>query len=41
MEKSTDPANELEWLRHVLQEAENNHEFAFVFGHIPPGDLYC
>lgn len=38
---STDPAKELQWLIHELQEAENNNEKVHIIGHIPPGASDC
>ncbi|XP_044255851.1 sphingomyelin phosphodiesterase-like isoform X2 [Tribolium madens] len=38
---STDPAKELKWLVHELQEAENKGEKVHLIGHIPPGSSDC
>ncbi|KAJ3657922.1 hypothetical protein Zmor_009698 [Zophobas morio] len=38
---STDPAKELQWLIHELQEAENKGEKVHIIGHIPPGASDC
>ncbi|KAM9455654.1 sphingomyelin phosphodiesterase [Clarias gariepinus] len=37
MVNSTDPADQLQWLVHILQEAENKGEKVHIIGHIPPG----
>ncbi|KAG7261376.1 hypothetical protein CRUP_036090, partial [Coryphaenoides rupestris] len=37
MVNSTDPANQLQWLVHVLQASENLGEKVHIIGHIPPG----
>lgn len=37
MVNSTDPAGQLQWLVHILQEAENKGEKVHIIGHIPPG----
>lgn len=37
MVNSTDPANQLQWLVGILQEAENKGEKVHIIGHIPPG----
>eukprot|EP00066_Takifugu_rubripes_P006537 XP_003971403.1 PREDICTED: sphingomyelin phosphodiesterase [Takifugu rubripes] len=34
---STDPADQLQWLVHVLQESELKGEKVHIIGHIPPG----
>ncbi|XP_044749117.1 sphingomyelin phosphodiesterase-like isoform X2 [Coccinella septempunctata] len=38
---STDPAKELQWLIHELQQAENKQERVLLIGHIPPGVHDC
>ncbi|XP_060532575.1 sphingomyelin phosphodiesterase-like isoform X2 [Cylas formicarius] len=38
---STDPASELKWLVHELQQAENNKEKVHLIGHIAPGSYDC
>ncbi|KAF2899912.1 hypothetical protein ILUMI_06276 [Ignelater luminosus] len=38
---STDPAKELKWLVHQLQQAEDNGEKVHIIGHIPPGVTDC
>ncbi|KAK9730903.1 Acid sphingomyelin phosphodiesterase C-terminal region [Popillia japonica] len=38
---STDPAKQLQWLIHELQEAEDKGEKVHIIGHIPPGDSDC
>ncbi|KAG5893193.1 hypothetical protein JTB14_016469 [Gonioctena quinquepunctata] len=38
---NTDPANELKWLVHELQNAEDNGEKVHLIGHIPPGSSDC
>lgn len=37
MVNSTDPADQLQWLVHILQESENKGEKVHIIGHIPPG----
>ncbi|XP_059401558.1 sphingomyelin phosphodiesterase-like [Carassius carassius] len=37
MVNSTDPADQLQWLIHILQESENKGEKVHIIGHIPPG----
>ncbi|XP_012705465.2 sphingomyelin phosphodiesterase isoform X1 [Fundulus heteroclitus] len=37
MVNSTDPANQLQWLVHVLQASEDRGEKVHIIGHIPPG----
>lgn len=37
MVNSTDPANQLQWLVHVLQTSEDKGEKVHIIGHIPPG----
>ncbi|XP_017273434.1 sphingomyelin phosphodiesterase isoform X2 [Kryptolebias marmoratus] len=37
MVNSTDPANQLQWLVHVLQASEDKGEKVHIIGHIPPG----
>ncbi|KAM3601426.1 uncharacterized protein V6R79_012763 [Siganus canaliculatus] len=37
MVNSTDPANQLQWLIHVLQTSEDKGEKVHIIGHIPPG----
>ncbi|XP_028322184.1 sphingomyelin phosphodiesterase [Gouania willdenowi] len=37
MVNSTDPANQLQWLVHILQESEDKGEKVHIIGHIPPG----
>ncbi|KAM3134374.1 hypothetical protein pb186bvf_013487 [Paramecium bursaria] len=37
----TDPSNELAWLKAQLQLAEQKHQYAIIFAHIPPGDTFC
>ncbi|XP_061106332.1 sphingomyelin phosphodiesterase [Conger conger] len=37
MVNSTDPADQLQWLVGILQEAENKGEKVHIIGHIPPG----
>lgn len=37
MINSTDPANQLQWLVHVLQSSEDKGEKVHIIGHIPPG----
>ncbi|XP_010777354.1 sphingomyelin phosphodiesterase [Notothenia coriiceps] len=37
MVNSTDPANQLQWLVHILQDSENKGEKVHIIGHIPPG----
>ncbi|KAM6985801.1 sphingomyelin phosphodiesterase [Aplochiton taeniatus] len=37
MVKSTDPANQLQWLVHILQTSEDQGEKVHIIGHIPPG----
>ncbi|XP_046336080.2 sphingomyelin phosphodiesterase-like [Haliotis rufescens] len=37
----TDPADQLTWLTHVLQEAEDAGEKVFILTHIPPGKDNC
>ncbi|KPP70268.1 sphingomyelin phosphodiesterase-like [Scleropages formosus] len=37
MINSTDPADQLQWLIGILQEAENKGEKVHIIGHIPPG----
>ncbi|XP_051971914.1 sphingomyelin phosphodiesterase-like [Xyrauchen texanus] len=37
MVNSTDPADQLQWLVRILQEAENKGEKVHIIGHIPPG----
>ncbi|XP_077403403.1 sphingomyelin phosphodiesterase [Vanacampus margaritifer] len=37
MVNSTDPANQLQWLVHVLQASEDEGEKVHIIGHIPPG----
>ncbi|XP_051973403.1 sphingomyelin phosphodiesterase-like [Xyrauchen texanus] len=37
MVNSTDPADQLQWLIHILQQAENKGEKVHIIGHIPPG----
>nr|XP_040038008.1 sphingomyelin phosphodiesterase [Gasterosteus aculeatus aculeatus] len=37
MVNSTDPANQLQWLVHVLQASEDKEEKVHIIGHIPPG----
>ncbi|KAJ8402301.1 hypothetical protein AAFF_G00371660 [Aldrovandia affinis] len=37
MVNSTDPAEQLQWLVGILQEAENKGEKVHIIGHIPPG----
>lgn len=34
---STDPANQLQWLVHILQASEDKGEKVHIIGHIPPG----
>ncbi|XP_053703199.1 sphingomyelin phosphodiesterase [Synchiropus splendidus] len=36
MVNSTDPANQLQWLVHVLQSSESKGEKVHIIGHIPP-----
>ncbi|CAH1103351.1 unnamed protein product [Psylliodes chrysocephalus] len=38
---STDPADELKWLVHELENAEINNEKVHIIGHIPPGSSDC
>ncbi|KAH0622273.1 hypothetical protein JD844_024429, partial [Phrynosoma platyrhinos] len=35
----TDPANQFEWLEHVLETAQQNKEKVYVIGHVPVGYL--
>ncbi|XP_068188085.1 sphingomyelin phosphodiesterase [Antennarius striatus] len=37
MVNSTDPANQLQWLIHILQASEDKGEKVHIIGHIPPG----
>ncbi|GAA6232060.1 sphingomyelin phosphodiesterase [Lates japonicus] len=37
MVNSTDPANQLQWLVHILQASEDKGEKVHIIGHIPPG----
>ncbi|XP_024261778.2 sphingomyelin phosphodiesterase [Oncorhynchus tshawytscha] len=37
MVNSTDPANQLQWLIHILQASEEKGERVHIIGHIPPG----
>ncbi|XP_063058906.1 sphingomyelin phosphodiesterase [Engraulis encrasicolus] len=37
MVNSTDPANQLQWLVGILQDAENKGDKVHIIGHIPPG----
>ncbi|CAL8364705.1 unnamed protein product [Lota lota] len=37
MVNSTDPANQLQWLVHILQASEDLGEKVHIIGHIPPG----
>ncbi|KAJ8342378.1 hypothetical protein SKAU_G00323060 [Synaphobranchus kaupii] len=37
MVNSTDPADQLQWLVGILQEAENKGDKVHIIGHIPPG----
>ncbi|XP_040908189.1 sphingomyelin phosphodiesterase [Toxotes jaculatrix] len=37
MVNSTDPANQLQWLLHILQASEDKGEKVHIIGHIPPG----
>ncbi|XP_067113677.1 sphingomyelin phosphodiesterase [Osmerus mordax] len=37
MVNSTDPANQLQWLVHILQTSEEKGEKVHIIGHIPPG----
>lgn len=37
MVNSTDPANQLQWLVHILQTSEDLGEKVHIIGHIPPG----
>ncbi|XP_061658323.1 sphingomyelin phosphodiesterase isoform X2 [Syngnathoides biaculeatus] len=37
MVNSSDPANQLQWLVHVLQTSEDKGEKVHIIGHIPPG----
>uniref|UniRef100_A0A3P9JJQ5 Sphingomyelin phosphodiesterase n=1 Tax=Oryzias latipes TaxID=8090 RepID=A0A3P9JJQ5_ORYLA len=37
MVNSTDPANQLQWLVHILQDSEEKGEKVHIIGHIPPG----
>lgn len=37
MVNSTDPADQLQWLVGILQDAENKGEKVHIIGHIPPG----
>ncbi|XP_061557652.1 sphingomyelin phosphodiesterase isoform X1 [Phycodurus eques] len=37
MVNSTDPANQLQWLVHVLQTSADKGEKVHIIGHIPPG----
>ncbi|XP_029029048.1 sphingomyelin phosphodiesterase [Betta splendens] len=37
MVNSTDPANQLQWLVHTLQDSEDKGEKVHIIGHIPPG----
>ncbi|KAG7517087.1 hypothetical protein JOB18_049001 [Solea senegalensis] len=37
MVNSTDPANQLQWLVHILQTSEDKGEKVHIIGHIPPG----
>ncbi|XP_077596610.1 sphingomyelin phosphodiesterase [Stigmatopora nigra] len=36
MVNSTDPANQLQWLVHILQSSEDKGEKVHIIGHIPP-----
>ncbi|KAF7254311.1 Acid sphingomyelinase-like phosphodiesterase 3a [Varanus komodoensis] len=38
-ENMTDPANQFEWLEHVLEAAHQNKEKVYVIGHVPVGYL--
>jgi len=41
MLNETDPANELQWLISVLQDAENKNDKVHIIGHINPGNDDC
>lgn len=34
----TDPGQQFEWMEKVLRQAEQDNEYVFIMGHIPPGD---
>ncbi|KAJ6655249.1 hypothetical protein lerEdw1_005593 [Lerista edwardsae] len=38
-ENMTDPANQFEWLEHVLEAAHQNKEMVYVIAHVPVGYL--